>query len=107
VGNIVYSASGDKAFSREHLEIFCEGKTVVSTDFRETNFHFAGKKKTFKTWNQSMGYHEELQNFFDTIKGAAQLRINVGEIFISTAAVLAVHQSLADGNPHSIVLPQI
>lgn len=45
IGDIVYLASGDKAFSRERMEIFCEGKTVVSTDFRETNFHVAGKKR--------------------------------------------------------------
>src|SRR4030042_3549772 len=32
VGNIIYSASGDKAYSREQIEIFSEGRTVVIKD---------------------------------------------------------------------------
>ena len=105
VGNIVYSASGDKAFSRERIEIFCEGKTVVSTDFRETALHFAGKKKTFKTANQSMGYREELQNFVDSAKGKVEISINPEEIFYSTATVFSIHKSLAQASPCAVSLP--
>jgi len=106
VGNIVYSASGDKAFSRERIEIFCEGKTVVSTDFRETICHFAGKKRAFKTSNQSMGYREELQHFIDVVAGKARPILTSDEIFLSTAAVLSVHQSLALGAPYKVELPR-
>lgn len=105
IGNIVYSASGDKAFSRERIEIFCEGKTVVSTDFRETLFQFAGKKKTYKTFNQSMGYKEELECFVDAAKGIANLKITPQEIFHSTATVFAIHKSLGQGAPVVVSLP--
>jgi len=105
VGNVVYSASGDKSFSRERIEIFCEGKTVISTDFRETSFNVAGKKKTFKTFNQNMGYQEELKHFFDVIKGEAEPKLSHDEIFHSTATVFGIHESLATGQPVSIHLP--
>jgi len=105
VGNIVYSASGDKAFSRERIEIFCEGKTVVSTDFRETHFHRTGKKKSFKTFNQSMGYQEELKHFFDVVKGGTEPKMSPDEIFLSTAAVFAIHESIAKGLPVTISIP--
>jgi predicted dehydrogenase/threonine dehydrogenase-like Zn-dependent dehydrogenase len=107
IGNIVYSASGDKAFSRERIEVFCEGKTVVSTDFRETLFQFAGKKKTFKTSNQSMGYEEELQHFLDAVAGRAQSKLTPHEIFLSTVTVLGAHQSLGRGAPYIIELPEL
>jgi predicted dehydrogenase/threonine dehydrogenase-like Zn-dependent dehydrogenase len=105
VGNIVYSANGDKGFSRERIEIFCEGKTVVSTDFRKTSFHSAGKKRTFGTYNQSMGYQEELTHFFDVIKGDAEPKLTPDEIFHSTSAVFSIHESLATGQPVFIDLP--
>jgi predicted dehydrogenase len=105
IGNIVYSASGDKAFSRERIEIFCEGKTVVSIDFRETHFQFAGKKKTFKTFNQSMGYQEELQCFVDAAKGITNLSMTPQDIFHSTATVFAIHQSLSQGTSVEVSFP--
>ena len=97
VGNIVYSASGDKAFSRERIEVFCEGKTVVSTDFRKTTFHFGGKKRTYKTSSQAMGYKEELMHFFDVTTGKAKPELTSHEIFYSTLAVFKIHESLQKG----------
>ena len=97
MGNIVYSASGDKAFSRERIEVFCEGKTIVLTDFRKTTFYQNGKKKAFKTSNQAMGYKEELKYFFDVIKGDDEPKLTADEIFYSTLAVFKIHESLQKG----------
>ena len=63
VANLTYAASGDKAYSREKIEIFFEGNTVVSEDFRISKKHFGGKTETFKTHGQEMGYREELKYF--------------------------------------------
>jgi predicted dehydrogenase/threonine dehydrogenase-like Zn-dependent dehydrogenase len=106
IGNILYSASGDKAFSRERIEVFCEGKTVVSVDFRETLFHSGGGKKAFKTTNQAMGYNEELRHFLDVVSGKTQQGISAGEVFLSTASVLGMHRSLETGLPHEVLLTQ-
>lgn len=104
VGNIVYSASGDKAFSRERVEIFCEGQSIVIDDYRKTEHHFSGKKKIFKTINQQMGYREELQHFFDIIKNLTAQSLTAEECFISTLCVFKINKALEEGKPCEIAL---
>lgn len=99
VGNIIYSALGDKAYSREQIEIFSEGKTIVMEDYKETEFYNASRKKTFKTHKQEMGYKEELQHFVDVITGGKAPVISKEDIFYSTMAVFKINESLSSGNP--------
>ncbi len=99
VGSIIYSASGDRLFSRERIEIFCEGKSVVCTDFKETVFYSNGKKKRFKGWNQELGFKEELESFIKSIRGEIRPLLTPEEIFMSTATVLAISQSLTNAIP--------
>jgi polar amino acid transport system substrate-binding protein len=105
VGNITYSASGDKAFSRERIEIFCEGATVVLTDFRKTIFHRVGRSKSFRTMNQEMGYREELQHFADVLSGKSSPCLTPIEVFYSTQTVFSINTSLQKNTPINIVLP--
>ena len=65
VGNLTYTATGNKAFSREALEIFFDGKTISSQDFSFSKFHGISKTEVFKTRGQEMGYKEELKHFAD------------------------------------------
>ncbi|MGA1866918.1 MAG: bi-domain-containing oxidoreductase [bacterium] len=99
IGNIIYSASGDKAFSREQIEIFCEGKTIVLSDYRKTAYYESGKKNIFKTLNQEMGYQEELQCFFNAIKGKAISALTTKEIFLSTLTIFQINEALARNKP--------
>ena len=99
VGSIVYSASGDRSSSRERVEIFCEGKSLVLEDFRRNIRHVQGKKKTTKTSGQQMGYREELQNFLEASAGKVQPQLTVGECFTSTTATFAINQALETGMP--------
>ncbi len=102
VGNVFYSASGDKAFSRERMEIFFEGKTVILNDYRLVEFYFNGKKKVFKTMNQDMGYKDELKNFIDAIMGKCDLCLKYNEIYYSTLSVFKINESLNKGMPIDI-----
>lgn len=104
VGNIIYSASGDKAFSREQIEIFCEGKTIVIKDYKETFFHYSGKRKSFKTFNQEMGYKEELQHLFDVVSGRVGPKPTPDEIFSSTLTVFKINEALDEAKPVEIAL---
>ena len=97
VGNIFYSASGDKAFSREQIEIYCEGKTLVINDFKESHFWLGGRKKNFKTFNQEMGYYQELQHFANVISGKEKPKIIYEEIYHSTLTVFKINESLSNG----------
>ncbi|CUS76434.1 Predicted dehydrogenase, partial [Candidatus Kryptonium thompsonii] len=99
VGNIFYSASGDKAFSRERVEVYCEGKTILINDFKETQFWFGGKTKKYKTINQEIGYNEELKHFANVISGIEKPKISFEEIYYSTLAVFKINESLIKGKP--------
>jgi len=99
VGNIFYSASGDKAFSRERVEVYCEGKTILINDFKETQFWFGGKTKKYKTINQEIGYNEELKHFANVISGIEKPKISFEEIYYSTLAVFKINDSLIKGKP--------
>lgn len=104
VGNIIYSASGDKAYSREEVEIFSEGRTIVVRDYKETHFHKSGRKTVFRTGNQEIGYKEELEYFFDVIQGKKSFSLTPEEIFYSTMAVFGIDESLSTGAPQKISL---
>jgi len=97
IGNIFYSASGDRAFSRENIEIYCEGKTFIIKDFKETQCWLGGKKLNFKTFNQEMGYKEELNHFLNVIQGKEKPNLTFEEIYYSTLTVFKINESLSKG----------
>jgi len=99
VGNIFYTASGDKAFSRERVEIYSEGKTIVIEDYKETTVYFNGKRKSYKTINQDMGYRNELENFIDVIKGKSKPLLTYREIYDSTSTIFKIEESITKGEP--------
>jgi len=104
VGNILYSASGDRAYSREQIEIFCEGRVIVSTDFRETTCFTNGAKKRYKSFKQEIGYKEELQHFYDVITNKSKPMITPQEIFLSTLTVFKINESLEKVAPIAIII---
>jgi len=99
VGNIFYTASGDKAFSRERVEIYSEGKTIVIDDYKETTIYFNGKRKSYKTINQDMGYKNELEHFIDVIKGKSKPLLTYKEIYDSTLTIFKIEESISKGEP--------
>jgi len=79
VGNLTYSASGDKAYSRG------TGKTVV-----------------FKTRGQEMGYVEELKHFTNCVAGKETLVVGPEKIFTTMETIFAIERSLATANVVSL-----
>ncbi|NDY83464.1 Gfo/Idh/MocA family oxidoreductase [Orrella sp. NBD-18] len=105
VGALIYSASGDKAFSREALEIFFDGKTITSKDFRLSEFHHNGKTDTFKTRNQEMGYLEELKHFTDCVSGKDSIAVPPTEVFATMAVIFGIERALATAQVISLDMP--
>ena len=98
VGNLTYTASGDKAYSREVLEIFFEGKTISIQDFRKSELYGNGKTIAFKTRGQEMGYTEELQHFVNCIAGNETMLVSQDEMFATMKTIFAIEKSLATAN---------
>jgi predicted dehydrogenase len=95
VGTLVYSASGDKAYSREALEIFFDGKTIASKDFRVSELHQNGNTDTFKTRSQEMGYVEELKHFIHCASGKELPTVSSHEMFATMSTIFAIERALA------------
>ena len=95
VGAMIYSASGDKAYSREMTEIFFDGKTIVSKDFRISEFHKGGKIETFKTSGQEMGYTQELKHFVSCVTGNEVSVVSLSEAFETMDVIFAIERALA------------
>ena len=102
VGTITYTGSGDRALSKERLEVFWEGKSGVLTDFRELEMFRNGKKRKKKLKNADLGYKEEVRHFVEVVKGKEEARLTLEEIFASTRAVLCAHESLDTGESQEI-----
>ena len=102
VGNLTYSASGDKAYSREALEIFFDGKTIASQDFSVSKLHGTGKTVVFKTRGQEMGYVEELKHFTNCVAGKETLVVGLEKIFTTMETIFAIERSLATANVVSL-----
>ncbi len=102
VGTITYTGSGDRALSKERLEVFWEGSTAVLTDFRELELFQKGKKRKKKLKNADLGYKEEVRHFVQVVKGKEEARLSVEEIFASTRAVICAHDSLKSGKGQEV-----
>ena len=56
VATIVYTAHGDKAYSRERFELFADQSVAVLADFREVHLVRNGSKKRIRRFNQDICY---------------------------------------------------
>ena len=102
VGNLTYTATGNKAFSREALEIFFDGKTISSHDFSISKLHRISKTEVFKTRGQEMGYNEELKHFTNCVAGKESLIVSPEEMFATMEVIFAIEKSLATSNAVSL-----
>ena len=81
----------------EMTEMFFDGKTIVSRDFRVSELHKGGKTETFKTSGQEMGYAQELKAFVDCVGGKTVADVSTTEMFSTMDVIFAIELSLATG----------
>jgi len=99
IGNILYTAKGSKAFSRERIEIFSEEEVGVIEDFRSLTLIRGGRKKRIKKFSQDMGYEKELEAFFGK-NSFDPLLFN--RYYYSVLATFKTVESLRGGKPIQI-----
>jgi predicted dehydrogenase/threonine dehydrogenase-like Zn-dependent dehydrogenase len=102
-GTISYLANGDRAFSKERIEVFGGGSTAVLEDFRRLELVRNGhKQKTTSRWRQDKGHQSEWAVFADAVVHAGNVPIPFEEIVCSTLATMRVNESIAIGKPISV-----
>ncbi len=97
-GTITYMANGDRAYSKERLEVFGGGSVAVLEDFRRLDMVRLGRKRIVRSrFRQDKGHAAELQAFFSSIRDGGATPIPFAEIIEVTLATFAAAESLSIG----------
>ncbi len=97
IANLIYTAQGPRTLSREVIEIFSEGTTIVSTDFRLTEHYAASGRTQFSTRAQNYGYEEEISQFVAVVQGRTALEPSLVNMIHAMRVAFAIERSLAEG----------
>ena len=102
LSSIVYASSGDRAFSKERVEVFGGGRVATIDDFREITLVSNGRVHRRKLQTQDKGHRGELQAFATALTDGQPSPTPWAEVrAVSLAAILAV-RSLREGLPFEI-----
>ena len=97
---INYLTNGDRAFSKERLEVFGGGSAAVLENFRSLELVQHGRKRVMRShWRQDKGHKAELCAFLDAIKDPTKMPIPLLDIIATTLTTFAVKNSLSTGQP--------
>jgi predicted dehydrogenase/threonine dehydrogenase-like Zn-dependent dehydrogenase len=102
-GTISYLANGDRAYSKERLEIFGGGAVAVLEDFRRLELVRHGRRQTFRSrFRQDKGHRAELEAFAAAVCGRGEPPIPFDEIVSTTLATLRAAESRSSGQPFEV-----
>ena len=98
-GTISYLCSGDRAFSKERVEVFGGGSVAILDDFRRLDLVRHGRKTSFRAWlKQDKGHAAEWKAFCENIQSGQPAPIPFDEIAASTRATIRILDSLRCGH---------
>ena len=106
-GNITYLANGDRAFSKERIEIFGGGAVAMLDDFRRLELVRNGRRRVVRSWfRQDKGHRAEWEAFAGAIENGSAAPIPFRDLVASTLATLRILQSQAAGVPAHLNVDQ-
>lgn len=98
IGTTTYICTGDRAFSKERIEIFGGGAVAVLDDFRRLDLIHHGNKETYRSrLRQDKGHKCEWRAFAECITSGGPAPIAFEEIAASTLATIRTAESLRSG----------
>jgi predicted dehydrogenase len=99
LGTLAYLANGDKAFPKERLEVFCEGRTAVLDDFRTLELVNHGRRSVVRSMlRQDKGHRAEWQAFVHAILTKSAPPIPYDQVVGVTRASFAALQAIRSGS---------
>ncbi len=97
VGTVTYTTLGDRSYSKETVEVFCDSAVGRITDFRDLELRRDGKVSRERRWlTQEKGFTEELMAF---VKGEDA---SFEESVVATLATFQAWESIDAGRPQEI-----
>lgn len=95
IGTVIYTAGGDKSYSKERIEIFGDGRVAMLEDFRQlTLVHNGKKKQKVERIRPAKGHRDEWLSLVNAVKTGAETPIALHEIVDSHLASYAAIESL-------------
>ncbi len=102
VGNLVYTANGDKGLPKERFEIFGGNAVFVIDDFNAGALYRDNREKRIKTAGK--GHKQEVGAFIGALEKGEPVPISFRSICLTTLTTFKIQESLATGLPQSIEL---
>jgi len=91
-----YFANGNKAYSKERIEVHSQGRSLVMDNWRTLRgFGFKGFSRLKK--KQDKGHSEQFRLLIDRVKNGGESLIPFGEIVNTTWASFGAVESLREG----------
>lgn len=91
-GVINYFANGSKAYSKERVEVYSEGRTIVIDNYRKMKCY--GFSKSGMSSSQDKGHKNQFELFLKKIQQGEKVLIPASEILNTSYAALAALESL-------------
>lgn len=101
VGVVNYFANGNKAFPKETMQVFSEGRVLTLDNFIRLEGHGFQGFSSYKTWSQDKGHAAQFAEFVALIEKGGNPLISFTEIVNSTLASFAAIKS---GHEHRSIL---
>jgi predicted dehydrogenase/threonine dehydrogenase-like Zn-dependent dehydrogenase len=102
-GTISYLANGDRAYSKERIEVFGGGAVAVLEDFRRLETVIRGQKRVFRSpLRQDKGHRGEWEAFVAAVRTGGDSPLPLAEIVTTMLATFALEESRSSGEVISI-----
>ncbi|PWK28982.1 putative dehydrogenase [Arcicella aurantiaca] len=95
MGVINYFSNGNKAYSKERIEVYSQGRTMIIDNFRKSEYF--GTKASGMSRSQDKGHFRQFELFLERLKNGGKAIIPIEEIINTTQASLAAIESLKLG----------
>jgi predicted dehydrogenase/threonine dehydrogenase-like Zn-dependent dehydrogenase len=103
IGTVSYLANGDKAFAKEHVEVFTGGRIAVLDDFRALEMVVDGRRQSIRSrFSQDKGHIAGWQAFLEAVRTGGEPPIPYSDLIGVTRASILAAQALAGGQPIDI-----
>lgn len=94
LGTLAYSTVGDKAASKERIEVYGGGTAAHLDDFRTMIVSKDGRRTKSRSWNQDKGQEKELKETVDCFREQGSAPIPFDELYRGMSAVFDARDAL-------------
>lgn len=108
IGSVAYVSNGDRSFSKERIEVFCDNAVGVLDDFHSLHLVRDGKSETRRSWlTQDKGHVTEVVTFIKALQDGMDLATDFRTAVHSTLCTLQALVSLACKLPIAVDWSQL